>query len=167
MYSYWKKKMAYIQSCTDKCSTTSSQREQAFMCSVCWFLGCKYPHHGQFQATSILSLNAVLARGVHCGLYLPQHGTACIYTPPNSCMQEVWESLVSEQYSRSRACLSPPQTYCVDTWAGPVVRTALPVRKAFPEAERGLSWAIKQEPWQSQGLASDGLRKSVMASFPL
>lgn len=29
---------------------------EALICSTCWFLWCKYFHHGQFQATSLKSL---------------------------------------------------------------------------------------------------------------
>lgn len=51
--------MGYTQSCTDKCSTISSQREQDLICSVCWFPGYKGLHcGGQFQATNVVLLNA-------------------------------------------------------------------------------------------------------------
>lgn len=58
MYSYRKKRMGYTQSCTDKCSPISSQREQDLICSLCRFPGCKGLHCGQFQATNVMLLNA-------------------------------------------------------------------------------------------------------------
>lgn len=106
--------------------------ERAFR--VCWFLGCKYSHRGQFQATSTVPLNAGLARDVYHGLYPPRHSTAYTYTP---LLLHAWgnKSWPSEQTSRSRACLSPPQTYSWGRWAHSAVR------KAFLEAESGASWA--------------------------
>ena len=38
------------------------------ICSSCQFPWCKYSHHGQFQATDVMSLNVNLRRDVHNGL---------------------------------------------------------------------------------------------------
>ena len=38
---------------------------EALICTVCWFLWCKYPHHNQLEVTSVMSPNKELKRNAH------------------------------------------------------------------------------------------------------
>lgn len=55
----------YVKWCAGKYLTSSFLTKRALICSIHRFSQFKYSHRSWFQATSWMSLNTVLARGVH------------------------------------------------------------------------------------------------------
>lgn len=43
----------------------SQEQKGSHLCSLCQFLQCNYSHHGQFQATTMMSLSTELGRDLH------------------------------------------------------------------------------------------------------
>ena len=50
--------------------TTGSLRETALICNISQFPRCQYPHHDQFQAFHVTSLNAEKGRGEGCHIII-------------------------------------------------------------------------------------------------
>ena len=131
--------------------------QQACMCSVCGLPGCKCPHLGHFQAASIMSLNAVLRRGVHCRLGRPQQVLLRAFPYSPTCARRG----VSEQSSRSRSCLLGPTAWPDGSACG---QKSTSCRKSI---SRGRTWGLPscETAGGTPGPASAG-RGSAAACLP-
>lgn len=68
---------------SNKCLTTASQdrkKKKALLCSVWWFLWPNHSNHGQFQATTVTSLNVEIRKKMSTVIALSQYKPAPVCT---------------------------------------------------------------------------------------